>query len=133
MNNFGKEFPGMKRDYGDNRPGYLIAHADSLGYQSLLMEFPGGIRSMEAWEKSDIPQRMIRCLDAILQQGVPACKGNHIWAGACILPTEWHSGYKVRYCLLCGAETGISIPAAVLPLRVVEENTSSHPAAVTLR
>ena len=111
MDIFKKAFPDMEEDYGDNRPGHLIAHGDSLGYQSLLMEFPGGIYSMAHWERSDIPQRMIRCLDAILRQGDSRCDGDHFWRGDCLPPTKDRDGYKGRYCLFCGEGDGMTLPA----------------------
>jgi hypothetical protein len=80
MDIFCEGFADMEQDFGPYRPGFFIAHGDTLGYESVLMELPKYVRSKAAYESSDIERRMKACLDKILLTGAPGCGGEHAFA-----------------------------------------------------
>lgn len=64
---FSARFP--KNTYANcaTSPGYFTAYTASLGYQSCLFEFPGGIYSMDAFKKSGYCESFNACVTDLLK------------------------------------------------------------------
>lgn len=108
-NIFQRHFWYNSPDYAYRCYGYLIRHARSLGYESVLLELPRWIRSLEQFRRSDITDRVIASLEDILLCGTPKCGGTHTMTEEYIAPTCDQSGHEGTVCTQCGFREGSEI------------------------
>lgn len=108
---FYNPFKSNSQDGSNGGGGYLIRYASTLGYESLLLEFPRGINSMDEFRKSGITDSMIQSVENILLKGTPACGGNHQFQEDYTAPTCVKQGSRGSVCTKCGLKKAEILPA----------------------
>lgn len=106
---FYEPFRSNSQDGSNGGSGYLTRYASTLGYESLLLELPAGIKSMSEYRKSGINDSMVSSVKNILLHGTPA--GAHQYVEDYIAPTCTRKGFKGSTCSKCGLNQGTYIPA----------------------
>ncbi len=108
---FYQQFKSNSQDGSNGGGGYLIRHASALGYESMLLELPRDIHSMDDFRKSDITEKMILSVENVLLKGTPACGGNHQFQEEYTAPTCLKQGSKGSICTKCGLKKAEILPA----------------------
>ena len=105
------QFPANNISDKVGGPGYLTSYADSLGYETCLLELPEYIDSMDEYVSGSCVLRVINCVDGVMQTEAPICsKNGHQYEVTEIPAACEEDGSVVSKCTLCGnvLETRIS-------------------------
>lgn len=98
---FQKYFPNNSRDYEVGAGGYLTRYADSLGYETCLLELPDGYYSLSSYLNSSCIQKVINSVDDIMKTVNLTCPGhNYVYTSTAATCTT--AGTVTQTCSNCG-------------------------------
>ena len=108
---FYEQFPQNRYTKSNQANGYLTEYAYSLGYDTCLFEFPGGLYSMSAYKRSGYCEKYIASIKTILDSTPELCAQGHDDTVSRKEPSCTGDGEEVRTCNRCGDVRRKTIPA----------------------